>query len=111
MSGNDAVKPKGTYPNRLADARRAAGLTQQQAADALGITLAGYQFLEYGRRELKASNITRLADAFGTTTDYLIRMDEGIAPLPLAQTIRFPEVVLDLTVAFPHASDQLLGNA
>ena len=36
--------------NRIAEARNRAGLTQQQVADALDISVQGYQYYEYGKR-------------------------------------------------------------
>jgi len=63
------------FPNKCAEYRNRAGLTQQQAADFLGITLTGYQYLEYGQRELKSSNLKKLSRLFGCTIDDLLIFD------------------------------------
>lgn len=64
------------FPNRCAEARGRKGLTQQQTADALGMSLTGYQYLEYGERELKSGRLLQLSRLFGCTTDFLIYFDE-----------------------------------
>ena len=65
------------FPNRCAEARNAKGLTQQQTADALGMSLTGYQYLEYGERELKSGRLVQLSKLFDCTTDFLIYFDDG----------------------------------
>lgn len=65
------------FPNRCAEARNEKGLTQQQTADALGMSLTGYQYLEYGERELKSGRLVQLSKLFGCTTDFLIYFDDG----------------------------------
>lgn len=53
------------YPNRLATLRNNAGLTQEAAAKAMGLSLGGYRKLEYGERRLKLEQINAAAKAFG----------------------------------------------
>jgi len=64
------------FPNRLGDAREDAGLTQQEAADALGVTVKAYQNYEYGKRELKSGNLIKLSHMYGCTTDYIIDLED-----------------------------------
>lgn len=54
-------------PNRLAELRVAADLTQEEAAEAMGLSLGGYRKLEYGERRLKLEQIHRAAEAFSVT--------------------------------------------
>ena len=63
--------------SRISEARKAAGLTQQEAADALGITLQGYQYYEYNQRDIKGSMIKRLCGLFGVSAAYLLGMTDG----------------------------------
>lgn len=56
----------------LRQARKSAGLTQQQAADAIGVVQSAYKNYEQGNREPKGDILVKLADLFGVTTDYLL---------------------------------------
>lgn len=48
----------------LRNARKAAGMTQQQVADYLGITVVAYKRIEYGQRIGKIKMWDRLEDLF-----------------------------------------------
>lgn len=62
---------------RLKDLRKAKGISQDQAANALGISLRAYQNYEYGQREPNIEMIFKLADFYGVSTDYLLGRDTG----------------------------------
>lgn len=49
----------------LKKARQDAGMTQQQVADYLGISLQYYQYLEYGSKTGRVENWDKLEDLFG----------------------------------------------
>lgn len=49
----------------LKKARKDAGMTQQQVADAIGLSLIGYQQIERGVRIGKIETWDRLEDLFG----------------------------------------------
>lgn len=53
------------HPNRLAELRAEAEMTQEEAAEAMGMSAGGYRKLEYGERRLKAEQIAVAAKAFG----------------------------------------------
>lgn len=57
---------------RLRQAREAAGLTQKDSAEKIGLTTAGYAFYERGERELTILALTRLAKIFKISTDRLL---------------------------------------
>lgn len=59
------------FGERLRLLRKEMNRTQQQIADSLGITRAAYSHFENGRNEPDSSTISKLADIFGVTTDYL----------------------------------------
>lgn len=65
---------------RIAQARHAAALTQQQVADGLGIPQPQYASYEVGRRRVPVSMLPRLARIFKTTIDVLVGSDAGAAP-------------------------------
>ena len=83
-----------TRRNRIAEAREKSGLTQQQAADLLGVSVQGYQYYEYGKRDPKASVVRRLCEIFGVSASYLLGMtaDDGVfLPRPV-ETVKVPIV-------------------
>ena len=61
-----------TFANRLKELRLAKGATQKNMAEWLGITERNYQRYEYGLVDPVASNVSRLADYFNVTADYLL---------------------------------------
>ena len=61
------------FAERLQRARMAAGLTQQDVADLLGIRRGTYASYEAGRHsEPNQQTLRRLADITGVSTDYLL---------------------------------------
>lgn len=65
------------YPNKLAEARDRAGMTQQQVADAIGMTLTGYQNYEYGKRDFRSSTLRLLSEVLGCSATYLLGLDDS----------------------------------
>jgi transcriptional regulator with XRE-family HTH domain len=70
---------------RVAQARHAASLTQQQVADALAIPQPQYASYEVGRRRVPVSMLPRLARIFKTSIDVLVGDDTGAAPAALSE--------------------------
>lgn len=60
---------------RVADARIRAGMTQQEAADGMGMTLQGYQYYEYGNRDMKASIIRKMCALFGCSATFILGLE------------------------------------
>jgi transcriptional regulator with XRE-family HTH domain len=80
------AKPPETPGGRLAEARRAAGLTQKALAQRLGVSLWTVEELEHGRRDL-ASHVLAIAAATGRSPSWF--EGEAIpAEPPSAQTPR-----------------------
>lgn len=63
--------------NALKELRKFRKLNQKDIADYLGITQQAYQKYEYGTSEMSGSTITKLADFYGVTTDYLLGRETG----------------------------------
>ena len=59
------------FNERLKELRKAAGLTQQQLAQACGISISGVQKLEYGGIDPSWSTVQRLAGALGIGVEKL----------------------------------------
>lgn len=64
------------FGNRLKRLRKEKGLTQQNMADMMGITMRNYQRYEYGDINVPATTLNFFADFFGVTTDYLLGRGE-----------------------------------
>ena len=73
------VRPQTFDPAAAAVARTAAGVTQQQAADAVGLTKANVQHWEAGRRQPYPEVTAKLAQLYGVPVEDLL-----ISPLDLA---------------------------
>ena len=66
----------------LKKAREKAGLTQAQAAIAIGVSDGTYKNYEQGKREPNGDKMVTIANLFGVTTDYLLGREP--APDPFA---------------------------
>lgn len=61
---------------RLLTLRKESGLTQQQVANAIQITLRQYQRFEKGEQKPGFDNLVKLADCFQVSLDYLAGRSE-----------------------------------
>lgn len=57
--------------NRIAQYRRAKGLTQEEAARAAGITLNAWYLIEHGKRTPTIATARKIAAVLGVTIDEL----------------------------------------
>ena len=62
--------------------REKKGLTKKQVANGVGITDRAYIAYEYGERDVSTETLSKLADFYGVTTDYLLGREP--APNPFA---------------------------
>ena len=65
---------------RIKDLREDANLTQQQIADALGITQRKYSYLETETQPLTDEIIVRLARFYHVSADYILRLTNQQTP-------------------------------
>ena len=66
---------------RLRDLREDRDLTQKQIAQMLGMSQTGYSKYETGENDIPTSILIKLADFYGTTTDYLLGRTDKKGPL------------------------------
>ena len=59
--------------NRIRDLREDHDLTQQQLADAIGITQRKYSYIETGTQQLTDEILVKLADYYHVSIDYLLK--------------------------------------
>ena len=60
---------------RLKEARKAAGMTQQEAAVCFDVSLGTYRNWEQGRVVMNGEQIKSAAELFGTDADYILMTD------------------------------------
>ena len=56
---------------KLKELRKNKGVSQEEVANALGVSFRAYQNYEYGQREPNIEMLNKIADYFGTSVDYL----------------------------------------
>ena len=61
---------------RLRDLREDADLTQRELAEYLNCTQVSYSHYELGKRDIPTDVLIRLADFYGTSTDYLLGLSD-----------------------------------
>ena len=62
--------------NRIRDLREDHDLTQQQVADAIGITQRKYSYVATGQQQLTADILIKLADFYDVSIDYILRQTQ-----------------------------------
>ncbi|MGN1346450.1 MAG: helix-turn-helix domain-containing protein [Eubacteriales bacterium] len=87
------------FREKLKEIRKREGITQQEAARRLGVSLGAVGNWESGKRTPDAEMLGRIADTFGVSVDYLLgrEEDEGSVPTELDRCIeqlkKRPELV------------------
>lgn len=64
----------------LKELREKRGLSRQQVADAIGIKKRALETYEYGERDVSTETLSKFADFYGVTTDYLLGRPEAKPP-------------------------------
>ncbi len=67
---------------RIRDLREDGDIRQQDIADYLCCTQVCYSNYENGRRDIPTEVLSKLADFFGTSTDYLLGRTDEKRPYP-----------------------------
>ena len=82
------------YLKRLRDTREDKDLLQKQVAIILEITKQQYSLYERGKRMIPIDNLTKLAEFYNTSTDYLLGLTDEIKPYPRKKIWQFKIIVL-----------------
>lgn len=90
--------------------RNKKGVTQKEAADALGISPNTYKNYEQGMREPNNDMLCKLADYFQVTTDYLLGRAPQADPMKLlvSQTDLSPEVQEEIYMSLPPEAQAIV---
>ena len=67
---------------RIRDLREDRDLTQREIAGVLGMAQTGYSKYETGENDVPISILIRLAEIYGTSTDYLLGRTNDPRPYP-----------------------------
>lgn len=78
----------------LKKAREKVGLTQAQAAEAIGVSDGTYKNYEQGKREPNGDKMVTIANLFNVTTDYLLGREPSQNPFDNLQTVEEMEADL-----------------
>lgn len=78
----------------LKKAREKVGLTQAQAAEAIGVSDGTYKNYEQGKREPNGDKMVTIANLFNVTTDYLLGREPAQNPFDNLQTVEEMEADL-----------------
>lgn len=93
---------------RLKEIRKSKNISQEQAANALGISVRAYQNYEYEQREPNIEMINKLADFYGVTTDYLLGREP--LPNPLAGCEKDEVAVIEKYLSLPSEARKCTLN-
>ena len=63
--------------NRVRDLREDSDLTQQNVADAIGITQRKYSYVETGQQPLTDELLIKLANFYKVSIDYILRQTDN----------------------------------
>lgn len=66
---------------RLQEARKAAAITQQQAADSLGMARTTVTAIEKGERRIRSGELLKLSELYGRSVHELLRRTENVQPM------------------------------
>ena len=77
---------------RLKEARKAAGLTQQQVAKLIGISQNNYSYWENGKVKIDNVSLQRLSEIFGVSVDYLLGREETKTTAPIKDEVEFNDI-------------------
>lgn len=71
-----------SFSERLAILQKERRLAKKDVYQGVGLTKTAYYFYETGKREPSASSLTKLADFFNVSIDYLVGRSNNPARLP-----------------------------
>lgn len=91
---------------RIREARKAAGITQDELAKKLGVNRATISKYETGAIDLPSSQLQRLADALGVHVLELVGVSKAFAPYDITVSGMDADSISDITNAFNLLSDE-----
>ena len=96
------------FGQKLLELRKKSGKSQTDIAKVLGITQPAYQNYENGRREAGYATITKLADFYGVTTDYLLGREPPSDPLATLNIDTGSKSVMEMFAELPEGTRKII---
>lgn len=95
---------------RLKEARKQAGMTQQEVAAAVGVNQNTYSYWENGKTKIDNISLTKLAKIFNVTVDYLLDNPHQNKKIPkdLKKILEEEEVTLNGRMVTNEEKEQML---
>lgn len=75
------MSSKNIFGQRIFNLRKAAGMTQKQLGEAVGLSMQAINDIEKGRRETTITKAISLARLFNTTVEYLVGVTNDRRPI------------------------------
>ena len=95
----------------LKELRKAKGVSQEETAKALGITLRTYQNYEYGQREPNIDMILKMSEYFCVSTDYLLGRSGKSDPLEALGLADGEKSALEKYMQLPENARKIIIDA
>ena len=96
---------------RMCQLRKIQGKSQAEVAKYLELTVAAYQNYEAGRREAGYEVLSKLADFYGVTTDYLLGREPAPDPLAILNIQVNNKKFVDIYQELPEFQQRFLVDA
>lgn len=93
---------------KLKELRKSKGISQEQAANALGISVRAYQNYEYAQREPNIEMILKLADFYNVSTDYLLGREPQTDPIAMLNVHSSEKSMIEKYTSLPPEVRQIL---
>ena len=95
--------------SNLKKIRKSKGLTMDEVATAVGISMSGYSRIESGKRSITGDMVKKLADYFGVSTDAILGMEEEDPQLFGRKIVIKPELTPEEEVLIPVVASLRCG--
>ena len=106
QTGRPSKHPRTAFGSRLHSAREAAGLTQSQVAEKLGITQTAYALWERRSVALRPEQIIRVAEVLNVPIDFLFGKDSK--PSGRGGSVSKLQKLLEAASSLPRGQQQKL---
>lgn len=74
---------------RIKDLREDRDLTQKDISNYLNISQVAYSYYEINKRSIPLEILSKLADFYNTSTDYLLYRTDEIKPYKISKVIKY----------------------
>lgn len=98
-------------PEILYNLRKGKKLSQQAVADYLGVSSSAYQTYEYGKAELNYEGLTKLAEFYGVSTDYLLGREPPANPFDMIAVDTASKNTMEMFASLPEATRKIILDA